>query len=97
MNEFTHERKRFVNTKTIEISFGKSLLPVHVPPGAQATVIRKHPLPKLKDTHSAIRQALDQPVRALPLKILAQGRRSACILICDTLPGLFPTSSFSGQ
>jgi nickel-dependent lactate racemase len=72
-----------VNTKTIEISFGKGHLPVHLPSDAHATVIRKNPLSKLKDPRAAIRQALERPVRARPFKALAQGRRSACILICD--------------
>src|ERR1039457_6860388 len=77
------EWRSFVNTKTIEISFGKGHLPVRVPVGAHATIIRKNPLPKLKDPRAAIRQALDHPVGARPLKTAAQGRRSACILICD--------------
>jgi nickel-dependent lactate racemase len=72
-----------VRTKTIEISFGKGHLPVHVPSDAHATIIRKNPLPKLSDPRGAIRQALDQPIGARPLKIAARGRRSACILICD--------------
>ncbi|MCE0521287.1 MAG: nickel-dependent lactate racemase [Methylacidiphilales bacterium] len=67
----------------IEISYGKGRLPVHLPSGAEATLIRKKPLPKLPDAHSAIRRALDQPIDSRPLRALAKGRRSACILICD--------------
>jgi len=72
-----------MNTKTIEISFGKGHLPVHLPSGARATIIRKNPLPKINDPRAAIRLALDQPIGARPLKTLARGKRSACILICD--------------
>ena len=69
--------------KTIDISFGKGHLPVRIPADANATIIRKVPMPKLADPHAAIRQALDNPVGARPFKELAKGRKSVCILICD--------------
>jgi nickel-dependent lactate racemase len=59
------------------------MLPVSLPPGAQATVIRKAVLPKVPDNDAAIRAALERPVGSPPLAELAKGRRSACILICD--------------
>jgi nickel-dependent lactate racemase len=68
---------------TVQIAFGRGHLPVRLPAGAQATVIRKRPLPKLPDQPAAIRAAFDQPVGAPPLRELARGKRSACILICD--------------
>lgn len=77
------EPRSFVKTNTIDISFGKGKLSVQVPPDARATIIRKNPLSKLQDPAAAIRHALDHPVRALSLKALGRGRRSACILICD--------------
>jgi lactate racemase len=72
-----------VKTTTIDISFGKDHLPVRMPSDAEVIVIRKNSLPKLKDPPAAIRRALDHPIGAQPLKALARGRRSACILICD--------------
>jgi nickel-dependent lactate racemase len=70
-------------SSTIDISFGKGHLPVRLPADARSTVIRKTPLPKIADPRAAVRQALDHPMGAAPFKTLAQGRRSACILICD--------------
>jgi nickel-dependent lactate racemase len=67
----------------IDIAFGRTHLPVTLPAGAQAKVIRKPDLPKIADPHAAIRGALDAPIGAPPLKVLAAGKRSACILICD--------------
>lgn len=67
----------------IEIPYGKGQLTVRLPDDAQATIIRKIPLPKLHDPHASIREALDQPIQARPFKALARGRSSACILICD--------------
>jgi nickel-dependent lactate racemase len=55
-----------------------------MPPGAVATMIRKPALPKLPDAVTAIREALETaPVGSLSLSRLAQGKTSACILICD--------------
>jgi lactate racemase len=67
----------------VEIAFGRRQLAVQLPQGAEPTVIRKRPLPKLADQKQAVRQALDHPIAAQPLSVLAQNRRSACILICD--------------
>jgi nickel-dependent lactate racemase len=68
---------------SVEILYGRTGLPVELPPGAQPTVIRKPALPKLPDPHAAIRDALARPIAAAPYATLAQGKRSACILICD--------------
>ncbi|MFB2550140.1 nickel-dependent lactate racemase [Ensifer soli] len=67
----------------IAISYGRGHLPLALPEGAEATVIRKRPLPKIADPATAIREALEQPIAAAPLSKLARGRKSACILICD--------------
>ncbi|MDR1388284.1 MAG: nickel-dependent lactate racemase [Propionibacteriaceae bacterium] len=69
--------------RTIELLYGRGTLPLHLPPGAEATVIRKQPLPKLPDPRAAILAVFDQPVSAPPLSRLAQGRRSACVVVCD--------------
>jgi nickel-dependent lactate racemase len=72
-----------MKSKAIDISYGKGHLSVRLPDEAGATIVRKPILPKIADPRGAIRQALDQPLGARPLRQLAQGKRSACILICD--------------
>jgi nickel-dependent lactate racemase len=67
----------------VSISYGKGHLDVRLPADARPTVIRKSALPKIAHPPLAIRQALDRPIGSRPFKSLAQGRRSACILICD--------------
>ncbi|MCP4381848.1 MAG: nickel-dependent lactate racemase [Hyphomicrobiales bacterium] len=67
----------------IDIAYGRATLPVSLPAGAEPTVIRKAELPKLADRPTAIRNAFDNPVGSTPLSELAEGRTSACILICD--------------
>jgi nickel-dependent lactate racemase len=56
---------------------------VRLPPGARVTVVRKNPLPLVRDPAAAVRQVLEQPIGAPAFRELARGRRSACILICD--------------
>jgi nickel-dependent lactate racemase len=69
--------------KKIELLYGRQQLSFSLPEGAQPTVIRKKPLPRLIDSARAVREALDHPIAAKPLAELARGRQSACILICD--------------
>lgn len=70
-------------SETIALAFGRGHLPIRLPEGAEPTVVRKRPLPKLADGRAAIREALDNPIGSSSLGELAKGRRSACILICD--------------
>jgi lactate racemase len=67
----------------IELLYDRGTLAVAPPPGCVPTVINKHAMPVLPDPVGAIEQALAQPVNVAPLRELARGRRSACILICD--------------
>ncbi len=69
--------------RRVGLLYGKGLLEVELPESAEVTVIRKPALPKLRDPEAAVRRAFEQPVRSAPLSVLAQGRASACIVICD--------------
>jgi lactate racemase len=72
-----------MNNQAISLSYGKSHLPIQLAANTRATVIHKIPSPKLPAQRAAIREVLNNPIQARPLKVLAQGRKSACILICD--------------
>jgi nickel-dependent lactate racemase len=67
----------------VELAYGKAQLPVRIPEGCAVTLIEKAPMPPIGDEAAAIRAAFDTPQGGPPLKALAQGRKSACILICD--------------
>ena len=67
----------------VTLSYGRGHLPLVMPRGAAITTVRKLPLPKLPDPVGAVHKALFEPIGAPPLDVLAAGRRSACILICD--------------
>jgi nickel-dependent lactate racemase len=68
---------------TIELLYDRGRLPVMPPPGCEPTIIEKHRMPVLAQPGAAVEQALASPLGAAPLRDLARGRRSACILICD--------------
>lgn len=72
-----------MTSSKLEVAFGRSQLGITLPAAADAHVIRKRPLPKIADPKAAIRAVLDRPTGAAPLKTLAAGKDSACILICD--------------
>jgi nickel-dependent lactate racemase len=67
----------------LTIAYGRGFIPLALPRGAQATVIRKAVLPKIADQRGAVIDALARPIGAAPLAELARGKKSACILICD--------------
>ena len=69
--------------ETIAVSYGRGHLNIRMPKGAQLTVIRKQPLPKLCGPKQAVIDALERPIASAPLSQLVLGRNSACILICD--------------
>mgnify|MGYP001822022873 CR=1 FL=1 len=68
---------------TIEMLFGRGHLTLSLPEGAVPHVIEKPPFPAAAPAAEQIEQALGNPIGAQPLKALARGRSSACILICD--------------
>ncbi len=67
----------------VDLAFGRGRLSVRLPPGARPMVIRKPALPKLPDPARAVRDAFEAPYGGAPLRALAAGRKSACILVCD--------------
>jgi lactate racemase len=69
--------------ETVNILYGKSGMQIRLPRGARATVIGKRPLPTLSDPRAAVHDALARPIGAPAYASLVQGRKSACILICD--------------
>ena len=67
----------------VELLYGQRRLPVRFGDDLDVTVVAKPPMPVLGDPAAAVRQALAEPVASAPLTKLAEGKRSACILVCD--------------
>ena len=69
--------------RAVPLAFGRGHLDITLPAAARATIIRKRPPAKLADPPAALQAAFETPFGSASLRTLAQGRRSACILICD--------------
>lgn len=67
----------------IELLYGKGTKSVTAPGDARPFIIKKRQMPLLPDPKAAILQALEAPVGAPPLRQLAKGKKTACILVCD--------------
>jgi nickel-dependent lactate racemase len=74
---------RAVTEESVNILYGKSGMQIRLPQGARATVIGKRTMAKLSDPRAAVRDALAHPIGAPAYSSVVQGRKSACILICD--------------
>lgn len=74
------------NSTTVHLSYGKTTMPLHLPPSVTATIIRKKPTPVPKSASSVIHTALDNPIGGPQFTIenvVQSSSTSACILICD--------------
>ena len=64
----------------IPLSFGESKILVELP---APLVLEAQELPALPEPGAAVEQALTRPLGCPPLAELAQGKRSACIVVSD--------------
>jgi len=64
-------------------SFGKNGIEVSVPDGFACQVVRSRSAAALSDVTAALDTALDKPIGCAPLAVLAAGKRSAAISVCD--------------
>jgi nickel-dependent lactate racemase len=67
----------------IEFAFGRTGLTLELPGGFEYRVLEARSAVPLRDSRTAIEQALDSPMGAPPLIELARGKRSAAISVCD--------------
>jgi nickel-dependent lactate racemase len=89
----------------VDLLYGRGKLTAGFPEELRVTVIRKNPMPVAADPGGALARAFQSPVGTPPLRTLARGRRSACILVCDItrpvphqhlLPGLVEELTAAG-
>ena len=67
----------------LTLLYGRTGLELTLPDGANPSVIDKPPFPITKSPQDQISDCLSQPIASAPFAHLCQGRKSACILICD--------------
>ena len=67
----------------VELLYGKGTQSLRIPPGVDATIIRKPPMTVIDDPQSAVYDAIANPVGVGSLKGFAADASSACIAVCD--------------
>jgi lactate racemase len=67
----------------IRFAFGRDGLNVTLPDGPRYEVIESRSAGALRDVAAALDQALDQPIGSKPLSVLAAGKKTAAISVCD--------------
>src|SRR5580693_6712230 len=65
------------------LDYGRTGLDVQVPAERVVGPLAIRDVPPLPDPESAVTAALEKPIGSQPLRQIAQGRKDACILICD--------------
>ncbi len=68
---------------SIELRYGRAGLELHLPPDANAEVLHLNPLAPLEHPDEAIRASFQSPLGSPPLRELARGKNSACVVLCD--------------
>ena len=66
------------------LAYGREQLTVELPEKNVVKVLKVQPVAALEDPLDAIFDVLEEPIEADPLAAIAEGRRSACVVICDT-------------
>jgi len=72
-----------MQTMRVKLDYGRTGLEVELPAANVVGPLKIRDVPPLADPTTAIRESLHKPIAAQPLAQLAQGKSSACILVCD--------------
>jgi nickel-dependent lactate racemase len=67
----------------VRLAYGNGEIDVSIPDGYPIEVLEKVPVPPLDDPAASVRQRLEHPTAAPPLRELARGRRDAVIVVSD--------------
>src|SRR5262245_17894494 len=67
----------------VTLDYGRTGLEVELPDANVVGPLAIRPAPPLASPQTAIEEALANPIGAPPLAEIANGRRNACILVCD--------------
>jgi nickel-dependent lactate racemase len=67
----------------VKLDYGRTGLDVDLPDGRLVGPLAIRPAPPLPDPQAALDAALARPIGSPPLREIARGRKSACVVICD--------------
>src|SRR5471030_690922 len=67
----------------VHLEYGRTGLDVDLPERNLVGCLEYRPTSAVADPAVAVRRCLEQPIGTPPLLKLAQGRRDACVVVCD--------------
>ena len=67
----------------VTLDYGRTGMPVELPDDRLVGPLEIRDVPPLDDPEAAVAAGLEAPIGAEPLREVARGRKTACILICD--------------
>lgn len=67
----------------VELRYGREGLKIKVSEENLVGVLHMNPLPPLEDPEGEVEKALEEPIGSPPLRELARGKRSACVVVSD--------------
>ena len=84
---FNYHECVLVQMSSVELMYGRGRVAVDIDEGVEVVIVEKPPMQILEDPSMHIQHALDHPesdgTPIPPLVEFAQGKSTACILICD--------------
>ncbi len=72
-----------MNLLKFVLDYGRTGLPVELPAERVVGPLAIRDVPPLADPESAVAEVLGSPIGSAPLRQIAQGRKDACVLVCD--------------
>ncbi len=72
-----------MKTLKVTLDYGRTGLPVELPADRVVGPLTIRAVSPLNEPEKAIAAAIESPIGTQPLRELARGRKSACILVCD--------------
>ena len=66
------------------LAYGREQLPVELPEKNVVKVLKIQPTAALEDPLDAVFDVLEEPIETEPLAAIAEGKKSACVVICDS-------------
>jgi nickel-dependent lactate racemase len=67
----------------VAFAFGKNAIRLSLPEGLLYEVVESRTASALLDPERALNDALDHPIASQPISVLAQGKKTAAIAVCD--------------
>ncbi|MBC7327610.1 nickel-dependent lactate racemase [bacterium] len=70
-------------TLTVSLAYGEREISVELPANRVTAILTSKEVPAITDVEDKVREMLDKPIASPPLRELAKGKKTACVVISD--------------